>query len=101
MCESTRRFESCLLRMSTLEIMKQLKEREEKGLTADQVVDLCFQAMVVVEDPVEQSRAAVILSGIVQKGLGDRTKEFLSQHPDLPERVHQILGSSIMRMEGF
>ena len=85
----------------SIEIMQQLRDREKIGLSADQIIDLCFSAIEEIDNKVEQSRAAVILSGIVQEGLGIRTQELLDERPDLPERVHQILRASILRMEGF
>ncbi|MBU0572803.1 hypothetical protein KKH23_02285 [Patescibacteria group bacterium] len=83
--------------------MDRLKERKTNltGDEVDKVIELCFRAMEELENPLDQCRAAVILSGIVQKGLGSRTKEFLDEHAELPERVHEILGSSILRMETF
>jgi len=89
--------------MSSTEIMDRLKERGANltGEKVDEVIELCFQAIEEVKDPLDQCRAALRLSGIVQKGLGNRTQEFLDEHSDLPERVYEILGSSILRMEGF
>jgi len=85
--------------MRSTEVINRLKEREV--LTDGEVIDLCFRAMKELTDPKEQSRAALILSGMVQKGLGSKTQEFLEEHSDLPRRVHEILISSVLRMEGF
>ena len=81
--------------------MQQLKDREKDGLSTDQIIDLCFRAIEEIDNKDEQSRVALILSGIVQKGLSTRTEKLLDERPDLPERVHQLLRSSILRMEGF
>lgn len=82
-------------------MMQQLKDREKIGLSTDQTIDLCFSAIKEIDNEVEQCGAAVILPGMVQKGLGTRTKEFLDGRPDLPERVHEILRASILRMETY
>lgn len=87
--------------MNTTEIKQRLKDREQLSLTPNQIEDLCFMAMETEKSPIEQIRAAVILSGIIRKGLGQRTKVFLEQHPDLPPRAQEILNNSLLRMAGF
>ena len=45
---------------------------------------------------------AVVLSGVVQKGLGGKVKDFLADFEHtLPPRAVEVLRSNIMRMEGF
>lgn len=80
---------------------KRLWERRNLGLSDDEIIELCFDIVENHPDDVEKCRAAVVLSGIIQKGLGQRISNFLDKHPDLPERVHELLGSAIMRMECF
>jgi hypothetical protein len=53
------------------------------------------------QNDIEKCRAAVILSGMVKKGLGKRTEEFLAKNKSLPMRVHEVLTSAIMRMESY
>lgn len=81
--------------------VKRLWDRRELGLSEEDVIELCFEIMSEHPDKIEQSRAAVVLSGIVKKGLGKRTLDFLKANPHLPARVHQVLRNSIMRMETF
>lgn len=80
---------------------KRLWERRELGLPEDEIIELCFDIVENHPSDIEKCRAVVVLSGIIKKGLGKRTKEFLDKHPDLPERAHELLRSAIMRMEGF
>lgn len=87
--------------MTVQEMTEKLKKRVNDGLSQDEVIELCFAVIQQPADVIEQSRAAVILSGIVKPGLGDRTGQFLQENPTLPERVQEILGAAIMRMEGF
>ena len=83
------------------EMSKKLQRRGDDNLSRDEVIELCFTVIKQHSDIVEQSRAAMILSGIVKKGLGKRTKQFLQENPKLPERVYEVLNTSIMRMECF
>ena len=87
--------------MTVQEMSKKLQKREDDNLSQDEIIELCFTVIKQHSDIVEQSRAAVILSGIVKKGLGKRTQQFLQENPKLPERVYEVLSTSIMRMECF
>ena len=84
-----------------MSIKLQRREDEDNELPQDEVVELCFTVIEQHPDMVEQCRAAVILSGIVKRGLGKRTQQFLKDNPELPDRVHEILSAAIMRMECF
>jgi hypothetical protein len=81
--------------------MKELNQRNRERLFDDRTINLAFDVIKEHPNPTEQCRAAVILSGIVKKGLGRRTKKFLDDNHQLPARAAQILRSSIMRMEGY
>ncbi len=87
--------------MKANEISAKLQKRIENNLTTDVIIDLCFAGIKEHADIIEQSRIAIILSGIVQKGLGKKTWQFLKDNQELPKRVHEILRSAIMRMECF
>lgn len=80
---------------------RRLRGREDLGLSEGEIIELCFDIVENHQNDIEKCRAAVVLSGIVKPGLGKRTGEFLDKHPDLPERVHEVLKSAIMRMECF
>ena len=96
-----RGFESHLLRMNPKETVGALRGREESGLETEEIIDFCFSVMRESDDKKDQSFAAVVLAGIVKKGLGKRTEEFLNQNPELPIRAWQVLKSAILRMETF
>lgn len=87
--------------MTVEEKMAELKRRKEEQIFDDTTVDLAFEIIKDHPDDKEKCRAAVILSGIVERGLGARTKKFLEDNRSLPDRVQQLLGSAIMRMEGY
>jgi len=87
--------------MDIQEIVEKLGDRENNGLSQDEIIELCFTVIKQHQDVIEQSRAAVILSGIVKKGLGKRTQQFLQENPKLPEDVQNILSNAIIRMECF
>ena len=87
--------------MTVHEMAERLKKRKEYDLSFDEVIELCFAVIEQHTDKIEQSRAAVILSGIVKKGLGKRTLRFLKKNPKLPGRVHELLNAAFMRMECF
>lgn len=78
-----------------------LRTRRETGLPENQVINLCFDILDYHPDDIEKCRAAVILSGVIQKGFGKRLRIFLEANPELPERVHEILNANIRRMEAF
>jgi len=84
-----------------MSIKLQRRNDEDHELSQDEIVELCFAVVEQHPDAMEQCRAAVILSGIVKKGLGKRTQQFLKDNPELPDRVHEILRAAIMRMECF
>lgn len=83
------------------EMMAELQRRKKNFIFDDETIELCFKIIKDHPNVTEKARAAVILSGIVKKGLGKKTKEFLNEKKDLDPRVRQILSNSIMRMEGF
>jgi len=83
------------------EMVERLKKRNEYNLSFDEVIELCFAVIEQHTDKIEQSRAAVILSGIVKKGLGKRTLQFLEKNQKLPGRVRELLSAAIMRMECY
>ncbi|MFH1858904.1 MAG: hypothetical protein ABIJ80_01410 [Patescibacteria group bacterium] len=87
--------------MTIQEMVEKLRGRVENDLSEDEIIELCFTVMQKHNNVVEQSRAAVILSGVVKKGLGKRVLQFLQENPELPRRVHEILNASITRMECF
>lgn len=87
--------------MKPEEKAEKLQQRQTLGLSDDEVIKLCFDVIAEHPSEIEKCRAAVVLSGIIQKGLGKRTREFLDNHPYLPPRVHEVLRSAIMRMECF
>lgn len=83
-------------------MVEQLKKSDTRhDLTENEIIELCFTTIQKHNNIIEQSRAAVILSGYVKSGLGKRTRKFLQENPNIPERVREILSSSIMRMEGY
>ena len=82
-------------------MVERLQKRNEYNLSFDEVIKLCFAVIKQHTDVIEQSRAAVILSGIVKKGLGKRTLRFLKKNPKLPGRVHELLNAAFMRMECY
>ena len=80
----------------------------------DEKIELCFEIMELFCNIQEKARtigdlkiccrAAVVLSGIVKKGLGGRTQVFLQQHEKekpLPDRAEEILRNAILRMESY
>lgn len=83
------------------EMVKRLKNRIEDNLSEDEIIKLCFSIIKNHNSVIEQSRGAVILSGISKKGLGARTKKFLEDNPNLPNRVQEVLYSAILRMECY
>ena len=87
--------------MTVEEKVKQLHEREALKLTYPQIIELCFDVMTGHRKIEEKCRAAVILSGIIQKDLPQRVLGFLEAHPDMPARVHEVLRGNIQRMGGF
>jgi len=87
--------------MTPQEMMGELIRRKESSCFDEETINLCFQVMISHPNKIEKCRAATILSGIVEKGLGKRTQKFLGDNPFLPERVKEVLNSAILRMEGF
>lgn len=87
--------------MTPKEMAEKLKKRMECHLSTDEIIELSFAVIQQHPERIEQCRAAVILSGIVQKGLGKRTLKFLAENPKLPKRAREILNAGIMRMECY
>lgn len=87
--------------MDINEIPVMLEKRVAYNMPESEIIDLCFRVMREHDSVVEKCRSAVILSAIVKPGLGKRTQQFLKNNPNLPERVNEILSSSMMRMESF
>lgn len=87
--------------MDIREMIEKIRKRVELNLSEDEVIELCFIVIQKHNNVIEQSRAAVILSGIVKKGLGKRTLKFLKKNSNLPNRIHEVLNANIMRMECF
>lgn len=81
------------------EMARKLQRRD--SLSQDEIIKLCFSVIAEHKDIIEQSRAAVILAGIISPGLGGKITQFLKENSNLPERVREIVSSAIMRMEGF
>jgi len=86
--------------MNIQEMADMLRNNRDE-LSVDEVIELCFIVMEQHKDVTEQCYAAVILSGLVKPGLGDRVLEFLEDNPQLPARARQLLSANIMRMETF
>lgn len=84
-----------------IKAVKTLRLRQENGLSTEDVISLCFDVIEYHQDDIEKCRAAVILSGVIYKGLGTRVQKFLSSRPELPARVHEVLEANVMRMECF
>lgn len=80
------------------QMVKALRYRGISGLSQKEVIELCFAVMKQHSEIEEQCRAAVILSGIIAPGLGDRALAFLDEHPQMPDRVHDLLNGNFLRM---
>lgn len=79
-----------------------LVKRKNDADFGPQTIDLCFEILEKEARIIEQCRIAVILSGMIMKGLGKRTQDFLKANEKrLCDRAKEILHSSLMRMEGF
>lgn len=90
------------------EIRKIHKKNEQTDL--NKKIDLCFENMELYSNIAPKYRtkenekdccyAAVILSGVIQKGLSKRVVDFLSNH-NIPLRAEQLLRANLRRMECF
>lgn len=84
------------------EKIRELVKRKNEADFGPQTIDLCFEILEKEDRIIEQCRTAVILSGMIMKGLGKRTQNFLkANEKQLCERAKEILHSSLMRSEGF
>lgn len=84
------------------EKIRELVKRKNEADFGPQTIDLCFEILEKEYAVVAQCRVALILSGMIMKGLGKRTQNFLKANEKrLCDRAKEILHSSLMRMEGF
>lgn len=82
--------------------IRELVKRKNEGDFGPQTIDLCFEILEKEARIAEQCRIAIILSGMIKKGLGKRTQKFLKANEKrLFGRAKEVLHSSLMRMEGF
>jgi hypothetical protein len=78
---------------------KELRDKFEEKDFRSETIELAFEIIEHHPNDVEKCRAAVVLTSIVQKGLGTRASKFSKDHPELPGRVHELISSNFMRME--
>jgi len=87
-------------------------KNESSGEDMQKKIDLCFELLDLYCAIQKNKRtnanrkdccyAALILSGVIQKGLGGRVVEFLKYNEEkLPESAVQILRANVLRMESF
>lgn len=85
-------------------IREMARERDEEGLKGEReniFIENCFLLLDKHPSIDGQCRAALMLSRMIKRGLGERTLQFLEDHPALPLRAQQVLVASTMRMDGF
>lgn len=83
------------------EAVRELKRLNDEGNWNQYFIGLCFDVIRDHPDDLQKCWAAVLLSKIVNRDLAVRTRQFLEQHQSLPERVHEVLEASILRMAGY
>lgn len=94
------------------EMAEQIRKLHKENEDFTKKVELCFDLMEAYSRidrrhlPKNEGKdccyAAIILSGIVQKRLGNRVAQFLKEYGQkLPQRAVNILSGNIFRMNGY